>query len=97
MATENHIFRRIKGESKTAQLVKILQERPNSGSGRKLSKVGQIASIGMGLKVSCHDCGHMETFPATELAEKFGADTDLSDLREPCSACGSAVVDRLPC
>jgi Zn finger protein HypA/HybF involved in hydrogenase expression len=57
--------------------------------------LGNAAAARVRLIVWCRDCRHRVEPDATEMAERYGAETTVPDWRERlvCSQCGSRRVD----
>lgn len=96
MSKQNHIFTKIRSGSQAEVLAEILSRRTDRKSGKTISTVADLAKAGMGLKVSCSGCGEATLFKGRGMKEKFGSETHLRDLRDPCESCGSMAVSRIP-
>jgi hypothetical protein len=96
MAKQNHIFRKIRNGSQAQKLADMLIVRPTSSDIRHVATIGAMAERGMGMKMDCSACGHVEALKGDDMLRELGADTEVSKIERPCTACGSAAVSRLP-
>jgi Zn finger protein HypA/HybF involved in hydrogenase expression len=57
--------------------------------------LGSSAAAGIRLVVWCRDCGHQVEPNPDEQAERYGAETPVSEWRERlvCGKCGSREID----
>lgn len=95
MAKQNHIFTKIRTGSQAEMLAERLTRRQGENTGRRISTVAALAAAGMGLRISCPACGADEHIQGDAMTARFGEETVLKDLRDPC-ACGSAILNRMP-
>lgn len=96
MAKQNHIFRKIRKGSQAEKLAEVLIDRPVSSAVRSLNTISALAEAGLGLKVECTACGETLVHSSDKLAKTFGAKTAVSEVRQPCAACGSEATSIIP-
>ena len=95
MAKQNHIFTKIRAGSQAEKLAVRLSKRTDQKTGIKISTVSELDKAGMGLRITCTACGADEFYKGRKLKERFGATTELKEIKDPC-ACGSTAVSRIP-
>lgn len=95
MARQNHIFTKIRTGSQAEKLANRLSRRMNQSTGRIISTVSELDKAGMALKLSCGTCGEEVTLAGRKLKTRFGSETLLQDIDDPCT-CGSRAVSRIP-
>ncbi len=76
-------------------LAEQLSKRVDYTPAKSITTVSELDRAGMGLRVSCRDCGKSSFYAGRKLKEKFGANTSLRDIKEPCE-CGSPAVSQMP-
>ena len=95
MTNQNHIFRKIRSGSRAEKLADRLSRRSAPSDGKSISTVGALDKAGLGLRVSCSDCGSDVTYAGKNMRDRFGATTPLKEISGPCG-CGSRAVSRIP-
>jgi hypothetical protein len=96
MAKQNHIFRKIRTGSQAQKLADMLIVRPKSSDIRHMTTIADMVKHGMGMKMDCSACKHVEHLKGDDLIEAVGAETELSQISRECVACGSSAVSRFP-
>lgn len=95
MAKQNHIFTKIRTGSQAEKLAEQLSKRANQRPGKTISTISELDRAGMGLRVTCSDCGANVLYSGRKLKDRFGATTKLRDIKGPCT-CGSLAISRMP-
>jgi hypothetical protein len=95
MAKQNHIFTKIRAGSQAEMLANRLSKRADQKTGKTISTVSELEKYGMGLRITCTKCDADELVKGRKMKERFGASTELKEIKDPC-ACGSTAVSRIP-
>lgn len=96
MAKQNNIFSKIRKGSQTEKLAKILLERRDDKSVKKMKTVGDLVGYRMGLRLSCTKCGASEDLSGDRLIARYGETTALSEIGPEKCACAEGALDRMP-